>query len=324
MSYILDALQRSSAEETTDHLPTQPQATRTGLALGWQVAIGAVLATNLILLYLWQSDKSGADKSGADQGDSGRTALITQATQESEVIPAQGVTSTTPTQDSYPPRPATPDTNKKTLPGIASPRELPPPRGKNPASQQTASSGPVVSGQPLPGTAKTFRPTGAAITIAEPSLPLTQSATAPDLAADTQTLAQPAPQPSVLKEQQPETDLAEEPTTTVKEEPLRLSETTEPVDAANADVSQLYELSDGAREALYVLNFSIHIYSEDADLRAVVVNGKRLLEGNNVTTESGQSFRLVEIFDTGVVVQFEHDGVTETVEIPVNEEWKEA
>ena len=320
MSYILDALQKSSVTDEVEILHGQPQVTSQGLGLPWKIAIAAVLATNLLFLYLWQSDKNPVDNStsasqiaepGSTQPPPGQQA---DENFNSLASPAKAA-------DYYPPRQANTVTGKKTLPGIASPRDLPPPK-------------PVE--KPLPSTARTFRPTGAPITIAEPSNSAPQTPAAP---VSTPT-AQSQLQPQTLQKIPAEIP-ADIPTETQKETqkeipPETIAETTQTSeftgDAENdvaseptsGGVSQLHELSDGAREALYVLTFSFHIYSDAADLRAVVVNGERLTEGKKITAENGQIFRLLEISDTGVVMQFDHEGVTETVQIPVTEDWKEA
>ena len=166
MSYILDALQKSSTDGLADGLPSQPQATSAGLALPWKIAIGAVLATNLLFLYLWQTDASNTERSVANASP----------TQQ----PVQPELTSRSSQDYYPPQPVSPNPRKKTLPGIASPRDLPP---KAHSQGQLQDLGQTT--QPLPSTAKTFRPTGAPITIADPPTPgtLTQPQTAREIAA---------------------------------------------------------------------------------------------------------------------------------------------
>ena len=97
-----------------------------------------------------------------------------------------------------------------------------------------------------------------------------------------------------------------------------------PVELATAGVSQLNELSDSARQALHVLTFSVHIYTDDAEFRAVVVNGTRLEQGSKITADNGKEFSLMEILETDVIIEFEHEGATERVRIPVIEDWKDA
>tara|TARA_Y100001934_G_scaffold283595_1_gene404588 strand:+ start:221 stop:451 length:231 start_codon:yes stop_codon:yes gene_type:complete len=61
------------------------------------------------------------------------------------------------------------------------------------------------------------------------------------------------------------------------------------------------------------LTFSTHVFAEDASLRAVVVNGTRLTEG-----DAFSGIRMEQITETGVVVAFE----SYLVEIPVIAQWQ--
>jgi hypothetical protein len=58
--------------------------------------------------------------------------------------------------------------------------------------------------------------------------------------------------------------------------------------------------------------FSTHIYAEEADLRAIVVNGIRLQEGDRV-----ENLRLEEITEEGAVFAFEN----QLVSVSVLETW---
>jgi general secretion pathway protein B len=60
------------------------------------------------------------------------------------------------------------------------------------------------------------------------------------------------------------------------------------------------------------LVFSTHIYAEEADLRAIVVNGIRLQEGDRV-----ENLRLEEITEEGAVFAFEN----QLVSVSVLETW---
>lgn len=268
MSYILDALQKSSAVASPEPVSGIPPVRSTGLPLPWKVAIGAVLAANLLLLYLWRTDQAAQPETLADNNSAAQVRAQQQAP-----LPSQ--------QTARP---------KKTLPGIASPRPTQPPAQR----QAQAASGTQSSTALKAGTARVFKPSGAPITIAQSNT--AESAPSPK--------AQPAPLSSQPTRAQPRSG-------------------TSPSSTQRA-ASRLSQLSDGAREALYALSFSTHIYGSDSDLRAVVVNGQRLTEGNSVTADNGQEFLLLEIIDNGVIIQFEHEGATESVEIPVMEDWKEA
>lgn len=67
------------------------------------------------------------------------------------------------------------------------------------------------------------------------------------------------------------------------------------------------------RNRLPGLAFSTHVYASDPELRAVVVNGQRLVEGDRL-----DSLRLQEITETGVILRFENY----LVAVPVLEDWE--
>ena len=282
MSYILDALQKSSAASSTDTLETQPRTETAGLSLPWKLAIGAVLATNLVLLYLWQSDRGNAAsrEPGVSKFEMGnQTSEETQLSRSPQ--PQRPLASNSQRLN---PTNTNSGDRKKTLPGIASPRAWPPP-----ASTKTNSGS--------AGSARTFKPTGAPITIADAEAPR-------------EPLINPAPPEETPQTKPP---VAERSVQAEKKQ-----------QTPGRQVSQLSELSESARQSLYVLTFSFHIYAEDADLRAVVVNGRRLTEGSTIESDGNQNFELVEILENGVVVKFVHEGTTNSVQIPVMEDWKDA
>lgn len=275
MSYILDALQKSAAAENPVTVHGGPPQSSPGLALPWKLAIGAVLIANLVLLYLWRTDREAVPVV-VQQADTGQQASAPQT--------AANQYQTTPGTQPVQPR--------KTLPGIASPRPAAPPR----TASTAATSNP-----------RTFRPSGTPITMAEST---GGAGTAPPAA---QGASRQVPVTQAAGNQRTQTN-----------NPSTGTRPGTPSRRENRGVSQLSQLSNGAREALYVLSFSTHIYGSDRDLRAVVVNGQRLTEGNSVTADNGQEFLLLEIIDNGVIMQFEHEGSTESVQIPVMEDWKDA
>ena len=59
-------------------------------------------------------------------------------------------------------------------------------------------------------------------------------------------------------------------------------------------------LPDAQRQRFPKLTFSTHIYADDADLRAIVVNGSRLQEGDRL-----QNLVLSQITEEGAVFRFE-------------------
>lgn len=87
-----------------------------------------------------------------------------------------------------------------------------------------------------------------------------------------------------------------------------------PVPAQPAPLQRvsLGRLPSAARGRFPGIAFSAHIYSEDADLRAIVANGKRVQEGERV---AGLVIR--EISESGVVLEFERY----LVEVPMVTDW---
>ncbi len=93
--------------------------------------------------------------------------------------------------------------------------------------------------------------------------------------------------------------------------------TSTPAPRPASRILQLDDLSSTARAEINDLNFSTHIYGVDADLRAVVLNGKRLIEG-----QAQGKFELLQILEDGVVLRFVHAGKSLKVEIPLLEDWQ--
>ncbi len=73
------------------------------------------------------------------------------------------------------------------------------------------------------------------------------------------------------------------------------------------------ELAPSDRAKLPSLDISTHIYASDADLRAIVVNGKRVQEGESI----GPSLKLKEITEQGIIVEFHQ----KQIEIPFLQDW---
>jgi len=269
MSYILDALQKSAnaAEPEkkpekfpgidTEHQP--PEERPSSLALPWKLAIGAILLANIALVFLWRSDAPPSA-----QNPQASSAPNTPNTQINTRVSATE---------------AAQNRGKIPLPGIVSPRDLP-------APGSSANSGP----------ARTFKPTGRAITIAgEPD---------PD---------------DLIEDSSFASGTQNTPTTTNQV----TSQPAAPGTKARS-ASALSAISDEARNILYALTFSFHIYGSESDLRSVGVNGQRRLEGQSVTADNGTTFTIAEITDSGAVIEFDHKGETLSVAIPVMEDWKDS
>jgi len=74
----------------------------------------------------------------------------------------------------------------------------------------------------------------------------------------------------------------------------------------------LANLPADARERFPGIAFSTHVYSADAELRAIVANGQRLQEGDRV-----RGLEIVAITEGGVVLAFENY----RVEVPIVTDW---
>ena len=74
----------------------------------------------------------------------------------------------------------------------------------------------------------------------------------------------------------------------------------------------LNELPAEARARFPGIAFSTHIYAEDADLRAVVANGRRLQEGDRI-----RGLEIVEITESGVLLAFDRY----RVDVPIVMDW---
>lgn len=78
--------------------------------------------------------------------------------------------------------------------------------------------------------------------------------------------------------------------------------------AAAAEPEPVSSLPAEQRRRFPSLTFSTHIYADDADLRAIVVNGTRLQEGDRL-----ENLRLEEITEDGAVFRFENRLVSVSV-----------
>lgn len=81
---------------------------------------------------------------------------------------------------------------------------------------------------------------------------------------------------------------------------------------ASTTPAALSSLPDAARRRFPALSFSTHIYADDAELRAVVVNGRRLVEGDRLG-----ELQLERITEEGAVFLFEG----RRVEVGVLDDW---
>jgi general secretion pathway protein B len=117
--------------------------------------------------------------------------------------------------------------------------------------------------------------------------------------------ATPAPSPAAMRAP------ATTPTIRASEEPLaEPAAEREPEQQISA---RLADLPTKVRSRFPGLAFSTHIYADDPSLRAVVANGKRMVEGDEIGGAA-----ITQITDDGVVLAFENY----LVEIPIVADWE--
>jgi len=319
MSYILEALKKTDQEDTDD-LPTEPassnvtrppprpsQPPSAGLSLTWKLVLGAFAALNLGLLALVFTDMR--NEPARNVADSGQQS---EPEQTYDVARPDTRANNSSIARSQTTKPIVPPAGTRPLPGIVSPRLTPAPRARAAASSSANRQ----------STERVYRPTstnevgefGTAPSDPEQRAAAERAALAAASAARRRSNDQPpsssAAPPSSLTNPAPTVTgpalLPEKGSLAATNGPARATET-----------KQLTQLDPAARARLQNLNFSTHIYGTDADLRAVVVNGVRVVEG-----QSQGGFLLRNILEDGVVIEFEHAGVIERVRIPVLEDWK--
>lgn len=116
----------------------------------------------------------------------------------------------------------------------------------------------------------------------------------------------PAPQPSA-----PAAALRPEPVAETRADESTRAATTPAEPPAPRRIT-LQALPTEVRQRLPGIAFSTHIYSEDADLRAIVANGERLTEGERI-----RGLKIVEINESGVLLAFERY----LVQFPIAGDW---
>ncbi len=73
---------------------------------------------------------------------------------------------------------------------------------------------------------------------------------------------------------------------------------TMPAPASTARVQELAELSPSQRNAVPAMTFSFHVYSADPQRRTIIINNRRLREGDSIDT----GVDLQEITEDGVII----------------------
>lgn len=132
----------------------------------------------------------------------------------------------------------------------------------------------------------------ASATVPEPSASIAPAEPAPPSAADS-----PSQLPAARSAIRTEATPAARPDTT---QPAAKPATPSPAPVAEPIHTNIAGMSNAARARFPELSFSTHVYAADPALRAVVVNGERLVEGDRL-----DNLRLTNITETGVVFRFE-------------------
>jgi len=71
-----------------------------------------------------------------------------------------------------------------------------------------------------------------------------------------------------------------------------------PVSRRQPPIKELVELPEAARSALPAMTFSFHVYSSDPQKRTIIINNRRLREGDEI----GGGVELQEITEDGVIL----------------------
>lgn len=351
MSYILEALKKTDQEEglhpqnppqplapgdavspATANQPISPEPATHGLSSTWKIILGTFAAMNIALLGLLYSNSLNQPQPPPDNANTTQSAVNQYSGTSAKPAQQRSRSSNPVSASNIPDTVKVPPKGTRVLPGIASPRLTPAPptnTGSNNRRQDRIASrsgpAPRIYG---PSSTADVGEFGTAPTDPEARAAAERAAiaAAARLRSATQTpSSSSAPDPFARRAPaaaNPSSATAAPPAISSQQiGPSLLPEkgTTELAGSQPATATkQLVQLQPDARARLQNLNFSTHIYGADADLRAVVVNGIRVVEG-----QSQGGFLLRDIVEDGVIIEFEHGGVIERVMIPVLEDWKD-
>ena len=161
-------------------------------------------------------------------------------------------------------------------------------RQQNPVSG-TASPAPVAT-QPAPATAKAAAPAAA-----QPGEGASAETARPAAGGGAERVAQPESAQPEFTRISPHTEAESEP-----------AETSQPIE-------EIGELPEKVRNDLPAMTFSFHIYSENPEQRTIIINDRRMREGDDISP----GLRLQGITKDGVILLFEHH----RIHISVLSEW---
>jgi general secretion pathway protein B len=86
-----------------------------------------------------------------------------------------------------------------------------------------------------------------------------------------------------------------------------------PAIAEPSPIQEMWEVPDPVRHALPAMTFSFHVYSENPERRTIIINDRRMRQGDSV----GDGVVLEEITEDGVILALDHH----RIHIPVLSGW---
>lgn len=281
MSYILDALQKSENERQSHVAPeiyrlSRPQEAEHPSTLRWLLLLCLLTLFAVGLSILWQI--WGAQNSAAPQPTINAKPVEMAAEARAQVGARIGAKAPPIEASTIAPKPSA-------QANVFEPK----------ASAQTASRASAA-----PATAP--EPSDAHPSSGKPVLAQKESATepsGPEQAESRPTVSKPAPLAKTATQQSPQQEKLSESSTVKNMKPAR--------------VYSLAELPGDIRASMPSLAFSFHVYASDPSRRTIIINGRRLREGQALN----DAMRLRRITPDGVVMAYRNYDIA----LPVINQW---
>ena len=262
MSLILEALRKSEAERRRGEAPglrvelppLAPQARRSMPAWGWLALAGAAAAAMLAFVLL-----RGADAASGD-------------------VRTEAVAASPSARDTAPPGDRRRNPPAATVPGALDPQPSDAGASSLPRVERIVPPALEPAPEPVPtqSQAAVDAPPGAIRTTNAPDASVTR-----DPAARVPSLADPLPPSAALRPPS-----AAEPARTAATTPITpitpRVESPPPAPSPASDLPRVTELPAGQRERLPALKMTMHMWNADPARRFVIVDGRRLVEGDRV------------------------------------------
>ncbi len=299
MSYILDALQKSETERQSQIAPetyrlSRPVETDPSSAMRWLLLLCLLTLTVAGLSLLWQmwSPRNAATEANNVTHES--TAPQT-APQTAPAKALEKAAEKVPESMSV----ASIATATKTMQADTASKSLAPAQSTDTESDLVSS--PAASPQP-------------ASTEAAPQPVLEPAVAVPSKSEPRQTAAMAkhsvVPLPETLSETPSEKRTTQAKMPVAKQAESTLADAQPP---QQTQVVTMAELPAGIRSSMPSLSFSFHVYASDPARRTIIINGRRLREGQSLNKE----IRLINITPEGVVVAYRQHHIA----LPVINQW---